>query len=92
MKLRRIAALALLGWYLMYPPQSGAYGFNFHAPLSEWNQLAAYDSAARCEADRNKKWAFPVGTNKIEAERLSQGRCICSDDPRLVKSSQGDLN
>ena len=64
MNLRHAAALALVGWYLMFPPWVAQNTFDAHAPLSEWhlytgglgtrqkNDDPEYDSKADCESDR----------------------------------------
>jgi hypothetical protein len=44
MKPRHAAALALVGWYLMAPPNKKA-----DAPLSEWTVGHTYDSAQACQ-------------------------------------------
>ncbi len=41
MTLRHAAALALVGWYLMYPPTP-------NRPLSQWEILNIFDSATEC--------------------------------------------
>ena len=86
MKFSHAAALALVGWYLMYAPQRGSYGFNYDAPLWQWSQLADFDTAAQCEAARSKKWAFPMGKNSFDAQALWFGKCISTDDRRLVNA------
>jgi hypothetical protein len=63
MKLRHVAALALLagfacskptgkGWYLLVPPLKGAAvnSVNITAPLSAWEVKRSFDSATSCEA------------------------------------------
>jgi hypothetical protein len=56
MKLSHTAALALVGWYLMVPPQiplpGGKLGIgapDTNAPLSEWSILDTFDSATECK-------------------------------------------
>jgi hypothetical protein len=44
MKARHAAALALVGWYLMVPPNK-----NEDTPLSEWIVRRTYDSAEACQ-------------------------------------------
>jgi len=97
MKLRHAAALALVGWYLMLPPQhGGSADFNTHAPLSEWTVLEKYDDTSACERgkmDQLSKWYDRAsvdrpGTKEAEKDilmtiRLNDSQCIASDDPRL---------
>jgi len=55
-KLRHAAALALTGWYLVVPqPDSPVKRPNFKAPLSQWNQMGAFDSAAACDKERESR-------------------------------------
>jgi hypothetical protein len=46
MKLRN-AAFALVGWYIVAPPPS----VNLSAPISRWQILGSYDTAAECESE-----------------------------------------
>ena len=92
MTTRHITALALVGWYLMIPPLQNPNGDpsgprNLRAPISEWDQMAAYDSAARCQRDIAKYYVFPQpdGTNKPVKPLVIGGLCISTDDPRLAK-------
>jgi hypothetical protein len=51
MKTYHVAALALLGWYLMAPPYSWPYNQGeLSAPLSEWKILQRFDTATACES------------------------------------------
>jgi hypothetical protein len=49
MKPGHAAALALVGWYLMMPPNK-----KNDAPLSEWTVSRSYDSAQACQSAQNK--------------------------------------
>ena len=58
MKSRHASALALLGWYLMVPqvkPNTGKV--DFKAPLAQWNQMGAFDTATACEKERDSRLA-----------------------------------
>jgi hypothetical protein len=56
MKLCSTAALALVGWYLMVPyPDATGQAPNFKAPLSQWNQMGAFDNAAACDKERESR-------------------------------------
>jgi len=47
MKPRHVAALSLLGWYLMVPPRSWVMGEK--GLISDWTILQGFDSADDCE-------------------------------------------
>jgi hypothetical protein len=57
MKPRHATALALVGWYLMVPPQLVVGGrvlsYDLNAPFSKWEQGGSFDSAEEC----NRGWA-----------------------------------
>jgi len=97
MKPRHAAALALVGWYLMCPPQT-----NEHAPLSQWGLLEVYDRASECKQTRddNIRAAIDDALHNLQkygvkyegkVKELSEKeiameqacRCLASDDPRL---------
>ncbi len=98
MKLYHVAALSLVGWYLMVPPWSGPDKFDEKAPLSKWDQDSAYDTAATCEQDRLTN-VYTAGacvalmsatdsaraTVRFNHDRFLAGRCVSSDDPCLAK-------
>jgi len=50
MKVRHAAAFALMGWYLMVPPNQIDFP---NAPVSEWEHHASYDTAKECESARS---------------------------------------
>ena len=92
MKVRHAAALALVGWYLMIPPM---YKNNDEpdtsAPLSEWDQWRAFDSADLCEQARDFKAKQMEKKFKVDPKAQARwmkifgldSRCISTDDPRL---------
>jgi hypothetical protein len=91
MKPYHAAALALVGWYLMVPPQSCKRA-NVDASFSVWKIYDSYDTAAQCRAARNdlqKLWGVDVLTLSEVLKRSSAdqaikfAQCIASDDPRL---------
>jgi hypothetical protein len=88
MKFRHAAALALVGWYLMMPPRDHAnrqYA-DTSAPMSQWQQLAAYDSADKCEEAKLKFYKALVKQGKKERADFSQNAdCVEANDPRLAK-------
>jgi hypothetical protein len=88
MQIRRAAALALVGWYVMYPPNG-----RDPIPDAKWVQFSrSFDSAAECEVGRTKmingKGFFSNLGPYEEAElekALALSQCVASDDPRLKK-------
>lgn len=48
---RHLAALALVGWYLMMPPDSPKipHGVDADVPLSHWIVVTTYDDEDTCE-------------------------------------------
>jgi hypothetical protein len=95
MKPRHVAALALVGWYLMVPPlvpqlsEGEPYlGFLPLAPLSQWTILDSFDSAEECIDAHVKLLRDRVIKNVNDEIRLEQAysaRCIATDNPRLKK-------
>ena len=85
MKPRHVAALALVGWYLMMAPMDReGKATDPSAPLSQWQHLSSYDSAQDCERVRlptmNKTCkAYPASCENLSNNLL----CISTDDPRL---------
>jgi hypothetical protein len=92
MKLRHAAALALVGWYLMLPPDTSdkLYPPPYSSiPLQKWSIIESYDTAAACEAgyrkylaDYNKYPQIPHDYNS-DYQRWNASKCISTDDPRL---------
>ena len=89
MKPRHAAALALVGWYLMIPPEVG-YGpptIQYQAPLTEWDRAQTLDSEKACR-EILREWSTVKGpfenyAQERVADRFQRGRCIPSDDPRV---------
>jgi hypothetical protein len=50
----------------------------FDAPLSEWHQVAPFETLAECEADRES-----MRKDNESATPQYNSECIASDDPRL---------
>lgn len=87
-----MAALALVGWYLMYPPMTPSNQSLTDRPLAEWKSGASFDTAKDCEATRLrvKKSAkdFKDATEgdavfRNLAENIDSAQCVSTDDPRL---------
>jgi hypothetical protein len=53
MRLRHAAALVLVGWYLMLPPNVPGKPPDIEASLSQWLQMGAFDSATACTKKRD---------------------------------------
>lgn len=92
MNFRRTITLASVGWYLMVPPGTGPYhaaSLNLQAPLSQWEQFSAFDSASACENYRTSTieslQKAPSEQNDANLRVYSNARCLASDDPRLAK-------
>ncbi|MDO8433936.1 MAG: hypothetical protein Q7S58_16175 [Candidatus Binatus sp.] len=85
MKPGHAAALALVGWYLMLGAPPAKEGVrNYDAPMSQWVQVQAYDSAADCEADRTRRWYMcDQQGDKAGAKLWFDAKCVTTDDPRL---------
>ena len=49
---RHLAALTLVGWYLMMPPDSAKipHEVESSAPLPRWTIVATFDTSEKCEA------------------------------------------
>jgi hypothetical protein len=68
-KSRHLAALALVGWYLMMPPDSPKipHEVDSAAPLSRWIVVSNFDTQEHCEkqlADLQNNGQDPVGLDK----------------------------
>jgi hypothetical protein len=68
---RHVAALALVGWYLMQPPLPHLNTHAVHkdtaAALRGWKMVRSFPTQKECEARRANPWE----------------RCVASDAPRL---------
>ncbi len=98
-KLRHSAALALVGWYLMAAPRDANSLFLPHAPLKQWVLVKSFDTAEKCEAERNEDillasrsgYTFYYDTEKREnvgTDAKYVYLCIATDDPRLKSPGQ----
>ena len=93
MRPRHVAALVLVGWYLMVPPlvpqlsEGKPYrGFLPLAPLSQWTIFDRFDTVRECIDAHVKLLRDRVIKNVNDEIRLEQAysaRCIAADDPRL---------
>jgi hypothetical protein len=91
MTFRHATALALVGWYLMAPPRiPGRNDFRFNAPISEWQNQGAFDTADECQKiiaetqSQMDTWPeFKEETNRAAVRAM---QCISTDDPRLKRN------
>lgn len=107
------SAPAMAGWYQMIPPAKvskqcanvetvdvGTCAMDsiaLAAPISQWEQMGAFDTAAACEeqnlvsskrADDRRAMASGRAEQlkaEIRSHRLLFGRCISANDPRLLQ-------
>jgi hypothetical protein len=89
MKPRHAATLALVGWYLMIPPRTGAgdrQTFDDRAPLSHWFVFSAHDAAHECEGAKflNRE-AHKQSSDPMKAA-MDSAQCIATYDPRLEET------
>jgi hypothetical protein len=72
-----VAALAMVGWYLMLP-------IDLNQPLADWYQWGSYETKTECETTKRKVASDAEGRHdQMAAALFLAGRCISSDDPRL---------
>jgi hypothetical protein len=85
---RHAAALALLGWYLMIPPDDEGRILP-DAPLSTWVKSGSYDRAVECDKDLARAKEKPPREKDSLAKMIelefTMAVCVSSDDPRLAK-------
>jgi hypothetical protein len=92
MKPRHAAALAMVAWYLLYPPWNAEKEIvDSTLALNRWYQVSTFDSSADCEArkfgileemDNRARDRSPETV--AQQERLRhQARCVSADNPRL---------
>ena len=83
--MRRPLALAL-AWYALIPPMAGEV-VNARAPLAQWEQMRAFDTAEECEKVVTAYAAKMTGqTDNAARARYRQVqyvRCIHASDLRL---------
>ena len=85
MKLSHAAALAVVVWYLLMAPtfrnpQTDSFTIDLNAPLSTWDFVSSYYSAADCRfAERDLVETAAEYPNVVGFYTL----CIASNDPRL---------
>jgi hypothetical protein len=85
MKIRHAAVLALVGWYLMMPPQTrfwwiGQQRYDDSASLSRWTIEQSFDKAEACQAARVASEQRYGDT----AAGMDHSVCVATGDPRLA--------
>ena len=92
MKPRHEVALALVVWYLLYPPWNAEKGIvDPTLPLNRWYQVATFDSSTDCDAlkfgvlEEMDKWTHDLTPDKAAQQEglRHQARCVSADDPHL---------
>lgn len=92
LKTRHPYALALVIWYLMYPPWNTAkQAIDATLPFRNWYQVATFDSSGDCRARRiatltamDERITGYDADKRVEAQQLwYEARCISADDSRL---------
>jgi hypothetical protein len=83
---RHLAALALVGWYLIMPPDSAKipHSVDSDIPLSRWTIVTSYDSEDTCETaltDIQNSEQDPITLDKAGKLRRYQ-----RNDPALGKA------
>ena len=97
MNLRHVAALALVGWYLMVPPSAFKVAdlASKLEPLWQWYQIGSFDSPNACEEGRRMmiyKFMAELQRDSGNAgavhgvDAFYYSECIASDDPRLKEN------
>ena len=95
MNRRHVAALALVGWYLLMPFPKSPKAKSSDPSLNSYVHLRSYDTAKECEKDkaasleetRQPHYATPdefKGWTVLQVRTMLEvSECIASDDPRL---------
>jgi len=86
MKLRHALAFVFVAWCLIMPPLSqDRQMVEKKVPLSGWDTIGSYDTAATCRNELAKLTALIAGNvaYSVIQKRALAGKCIAADDPRL---------
>ncbi len=75
----RIAALPLLGWYLMLPPDAGGGNRLSYESLYKWTIVDTFTSQSACQDARAKLM------KRMPKTAIDTSRCVSSDDPQMPK-------
>jgi len=77
LKPRHAAALALLGWYLMYP-----YDYTRAGDVSGYVTHEHFKTSKECHAALRKELEEATEPDWIETLKIAE--CVSSNDPRLM--------
>lgn len=94
---RHAAALALIGWYLVFPPlresSLGGKCYDANAPLSAWRIMGSFDTAKECKNGLQKEEDDKIDRAAATGEHVEANChgisawldviCVATDDPRL---------
>jgi hypothetical protein len=93
MRFRHAAALAIVGWYLMVPPDSERLTPPKNLPpLSKWSVYQRYNTPDKCmevRSDITSGWLQDTPPDFVERFGSSfkstfvRAQCVATDDPRL---------
>jgi hypothetical protein len=86
MKFRHAVALLPVGWCLIMPPLSqDRQTVETKAPISKWDTIGNYQTAAGCKEELAKLTAVIAGnlSYSVIQKRALAGKCVAADDPRL---------
>jgi hypothetical protein len=86
MKLRHAPAFVFVAWCLIMPPVSQDHQLvEKNVPLSRWDTISSYQTAATCRAELAKLTAVIAGNiaPSVIQKRALAGKCVAADDPRL---------
>jgi hypothetical protein len=72
MRSRHVAALALLLWYLLMPPENEVGGLLLNAPLKDWIRIHGFDNATECEQAK-AFWMTDAGYRSMLAGSAKRG-------------------
>ena len=97
MNLRHAAALALVGWYLMMPPDNWTLCSKSvadceaisDAPLGRWNTTQSFDSANQCEQARSV-WEGR-GTKDFNAAKFNSYETLTTSRSTRLMLDQGRI-
>lgn len=89
-------AAALVGWYLMLPPELPSLGqdrFDPNAPLSQWTKYpqftpTVYPTQSACELDVGVQGGMVTKINPRWGALFSYAQCVRTDDPRIRRRLQ----
>ena len=84
---RHMAALTLVSWFLVIPPNTNL-SRQWEVPLSQWQVYKTFDTGKECVSNLMDIQSRIIHDYKGKSLPLSTrplvlGQCVASDDPRL---------